>query len=87
MKPMIVIKIFNLKKVFIKNYEVGDLVDVEFNNEAFKLEIIKNENNIIIIQRDDPTMSIKIDKKLEKLNVNYKNHIQNISCKRHVFKM
>ena len=44
-------------------------------------EIIKNENNIIIIQRDDPTMSIKIDKKLEKLNVNYKNHIQNISCK------
>ena len=59
---------------------MGDLVDVEFNNEAFKLEIIKNENNIIIIQRDDPTMSIKIDKKLEKLNVNYKNHIQNISC-------
>ena len=57
---------------------MGDLVDVEFNNEAFKLEIIKNENNIIIIQRDDPTMSIKIDKKLEKLNVNYKNHIQNI---------
>ena len=41
---------------------MGDLVDVEFNNEAFKLEIIKNENNIIIIQRDDPTMSIKIDK-------------------------
>ena len=78
---------FNLKKVFIKNYEVGDLVDVEFNNEAFKLEIVKNQNNIIIIERDDPTISIKIDKKLEKLNVSYKNHIQNIGCKRHVFKM
>ena len=30
---------------------------------------------------------IRIEKKTSKLNVNFKNHIQNIECSKHVFKM
>ena len=30
---------FKLKNVFIKNYELGELVDVEIDNEGYKLEI------------------------------------------------
>ena len=78
---------FKLKNVFIKNYELGDLVDVEIDNDGYKLEIKENSENLMIIEREDPFISIRIEKKLSKLNVNFKNHIQNIKCKKHVFKM
>ncbi len=78
---------FKLKSVFIKNYELGDLVDVEIDNSGYKLEIIENNENLMVIERDDPFMSIKIEKKTSKLNVNFKNHIQSIKCSKHVFKM
>ena len=43
MKLMSVIKIpVKLKKIFIKNYEVGEIVEVEFENEGFELKIIEN---------------------------------------------
>ena len=41
----------------------------------------------MIIEREDPFISIRIEKKTSKLNVNFKNHIQNIECSKHVFKM
>ena len=78
---------FKLKNVFIKNYELGDLVDVEIDNEGYKLEIKENNENFMAIERDDPFISIRIEKKSSKLNVNFKNHIQNIKCSKHVFKM
>ena len=78
---------FNLKSVFIKNYEPGDLVDVEIDNGGYKLEIRENSENLMVIERDDPFISIRIEKKTSKLNVNFKNHIQNIKCSKHVFKM
>ena len=78
---------FKLKNVFIKNYELGDLVDVEIDNDGYKLEIKANSENLMIIEREDPFISIRIEKKLSKLNVNFKNHIQNIKCEKHVFKM
>ena len=78
---------FKLKNVFIKNYELGDLVDVEIDNDGYKLEIKENSDNLMVLEREDPFISIRIEKKLSKLNVNFKNHIQNIKCKKHVFKM
>ncbi|MAZ46177.1 MAG: hypothetical protein CMM98_01175 [Rickettsiales bacterium] len=78
---------FKLKNVFIKNYELGDLVDVEIDNNGYKLEIKENNEDFMIIERDDPLISIRIEKKLSELKVNFKNHIQNIKCSKHVFKM
>jgi len=78
---------FKLKSVFIKNYEIGDLVDVEIDNEGYKLEIKENSENFMVIEREDPFISIKIEKKSSKLNVNFRNHIQNVKCSKHVFKM
>ena len=78
---------FKWKNVFIKNYELGDLVDVEIDNEGYKLEIKENSENFMVIEREDPFISIKIEKKSSKLNVNFRNHIQNVKCSKHVFKM
>ena len=78
---------FKLKSVFIKNYEIGDLVDVEIDNEGYKLEIKENSENFMVIEREDPFISIEIEKKSSKLNVNFRNHIQNVKCSKHVFKM
>ena len=78
---------FNLKKIFIKNYEIGDQVDVEVDDGGYKLEIIENNDDSIVISRKDPDILIKIEKKTEKLNINFNNHIQNLKCKKHIFKM
>ena len=78
---------FKLKNVFIKNYELGDLVDVEIDNEGYKLEIKENSDNFMVIEREDPFISINIEKKSSKLNVNFRNHIQNVKCNKPVFKM
>ena len=78
---------FKLKNVFIKNYELGDLVDVEIDDDGYKLEIRENSDNLMVLEREDPFISIRIEKRLSKLNVNFKNHIQNIKCEKHVFKM
>ena len=78
---------FDLKKIFIKNYEVGDLVDVEIRNGGYKLKILENNKDFLLIYRDDPQIKIEINKKTSILNVNYKNHIQNIKCAKHEFKM
>ena len=78
---------FKLKSVFIKNYELGDSVDVEIDNSGYKLEIKENNENLMVIERNNPFISIRIEKKTSKLNVNFMNHIQNIKCSKHVFKM
>ena len=78
---------FKLKSVFIKNYELGDTVDVEIDNDGYKLAIKENSENFMLIERDNPFISIRIEKKTSKLNVNFKNHIQNIKCSKHIFKM
>ena len=62
-------------------------VDVEIDNDGYKLEIKENNENLMVIERDNPFISIRIEKKTSKLNVNFKNHIQNIECSKHVFKM
>jgi len=76
-----------LKKIFIKNYEIGELVDVEFKNDAFKMEIIENSNQIMILKRKDPKIEIDIDKKNSLIKINFQNHISNFTCINYVFKM
>ena len=78
---------FKRKSVFIKNYDLGDTADVEIDNDGYKLAIKENSENFMLIERDNPFISIRIEKKTSKLNVNFKNHIQNIKCSKHVFKM
>ena len=62
-------------------------MDVEIDNDGYKLAIKENSENFMLIERDNPFISIRIEKKTSKLNVNFKNHIQNIKCSKHVFKM
>jgi len=76
-----------LKKIFIKNYNVGDLVDVEFKDDAYKMEIIENSDQFMIIKRIDPKIEIDIDKKSSLIKINHKNHISNFICSNYVFKM
>ena len=76
-----------LKKIFIKNYEIGDIVEVEFENEGFELKIIHNDESFIDLKRFDPKIEIKINKKTSFININVKNHISNFECSNYVFKM
>ena len=76
-----------LKKIFIKNYNIGDLVDVEFKDDAFKMEIIENSDQFMILKRIDPKIEIDIDKKSSLIKINFKNHISNFTCSNYVFKM
>jgi len=76
-----------LKKIFIKNYKIGELVDVEFKNDAYKMEIIQNSEQFMILKRTDPKIEIDIDKKISLIKINLKNHISNFTCNNYVFKM
>ena len=76
-----------LKKIFIKDYEIGDVVEVEFENEGFELKIIDNNDSLMNLKRYDPNMEIKIEKELKLISVNIKNHISKFKCENYVFKM
>ena len=76
-----------LKKIFIKNYNIGDLVDVEFKDDAYKMEIIENSDQFMFLKRIDPTIEIEIEKKTSQIKINLKNHISNLTCSNYVFKM
>ena len=76
-----------LKKIFIKNYNIGDLVDVEFKDDAYKMEIIENSDQFMFLKRIDPTIEIEIEKKTSLIKINKKNHISNLTCRNYVFKM
>ena len=76
-----------LKKIFIKNYDVGDIVEVEFENQGFELKIIENNNDYFDLKRFDPKIEIKINKNTNFININFKNHISNFKCSNYVFKM
>ena len=76
-----------LKKIFIKNYEIGDIVEVEFENEGFELKIFENSESFLVLKRFDPKIEIKIERKSNLISVNIKNHISNFECSNYVFKM
>ena len=76
-----------LKKIFIKNYEVGEIVEVEFENEGFELKIFENTDFLMNLKRSNPKIEIKINKKSSFINVNIKNHISNFRCTNYIFKM
>ena len=46
--------------------EKNALVDVEIDNGGYKLEIKENNENLMVIERDDPFISIRIEKKTSK---------------------
>ena len=76
-----------LKKIFIKNYEVGEIVEVEFENEGFELKILENNDSFMNLKRFNPKIEIEINKKSNFVSVNVKNHISNFKCSNYVFKM
>ena len=76
-----------LKKIFIKNYEVGEIVEVEFENEGFELKILENSDSFMNLKRFNPKIEIEINKKSNFVSVNVKNHISNFECSNYVFKM
>ena len=54
-----------LKKIFIKNYEVGEIVEVEFENEGFELKILENSDSFMNLKRFNPKIEIEINKKIQ----------------------
>ena len=51
------------------------------------MEIVENTDQLMTIQREDPSIFIKINKNTNSLNVNLNNHISNIKCENFIFKM
>ena len=65
---------------------MGDIVEVEFENQGFELKIIENNNDYFDLKRFDPKIEIKINKNTNFININFKNHISNFKCSNYVFK-
>ncbi len=78
---------FNLKKIFVKNYSVGDFVDVEMDDLTHRFKIIENSENFMVIEENDPNITIKINKSTDELDARVKNHIYKLNCEKHLFRM
>ncbi len=78
---------FNLNKISIKDDSVGSLVDVEFGDFYYKIEVFENNNESILLFNDDIDLEIKINKESEILDVKFKNIIKKLDCKKITFKM
>ena len=66
---------------------MGEIVEVEFENEGFELKILENNDSFMNLKRFNPKIEIEINKKSNFVSVNVKNHISNFKCSNYVFKM
>ena len=78
---------FNLKKIFVKNFSVGEFVDVEIDDLTHRFKIIENSENLMVIAEYNPTIIIKINKSTNELNARVKNHIYQLNCEKYMFRM
>ncbi len=77
----------NLNKIFIKNYDQGDEVDVEIGDylHKFKITYISDEKMYLVEEAED--FVIKIYRKTNKIEARVDNLILNVQCTKETFKM
>ena len=77
----------NLNKIFIKNYDQGDEVDVEIGDYLYKFKItyISDEKMYLVQEAED--FVIKIYRKTNKIEARVDNLILNVQCTKETFKM
>lgn len=77
----------NLRKVSIKDNDVGDLVDVEIGNYLYKFKIIAISDKDMIIEEETEDFSIKINHNNNNIEAKLNNLIFKVSCDKKTFKM
>lgn len=77
----------NLKKVSIKDNDLGDLVDVEIGNYLYKFKITAISDKDLIIEEKTEDFSIKIDHSTNNIEAKLNNLIFKVSCDKKTFKM
>tara|TARA_B100000886_G_scaffold303091_1_gene233519 strand:+ start:11 stop:373 length:363 start_codon:yes stop_codon:yes gene_type:complete len=78
---------FDLRKISIKNDKVGSFVDVQFGDFYHKIEILKNDSDLIFLGNEKLDLEVGIYKGSEKVEVRLKNIIKNLQCKKNIFRM
>ena len=78
---------FELKKISIKKDSVGSFVDVQFGDIYHKIEISKNNNQVIKLENQDLDIEIEIQKNSDKVDVRLRNIIKKLDCKKSTFRM
>lgn len=77
----------DLRKVSIKDSDVGDLVDVEIGNYLYKFKIIAISDKDMIIEEETEDFSIKINHDTNNIEAKLNNLIFKVSCNKKTFKM
>ena len=77
----------DLRKVSIKDNEVGDFVDVEIGGYLYRFIITSVSKRNMIIEEKNEDFLINIDKKTNDLEARLNNLIFKVSCDKKTFKM
>ena len=77
----------NLNKIFIKNYDQGDEVDVEIGDYLYKFKITYISDQKMYLVQEAEDFVIKIYRKTNKIEARVDNLILNVKCTKETFKM
>lgn len=77
----------DLKKIFIKDYEEGDAVDVEIGEYLYKFKISYINKQKMYLVEEGEDFVIKIYRKTNKVEARINNLILNLECNKNTFKM
>ena len=77
----------DLRKVSIKDNDVGDLVDVEIGNYLYKFKIIAISDKDIVLEEEAEDFLIKINHDTNNIEAKLNNLIFKVSCDKKTFKM
>lgn len=77
----------NLNKIFVKDYDQGDEVDVEIGDylHKFKITYISDQKMYLVQELED--FVIKIYRQTDKIEARVDNLILNVKCAKETFKM
>ena len=77
----------NLNKIFIKNYDQGDEVDIEVGDYLYKFKITYISDQKMYLVQEAEDFVIKIYRKTDKIEARVDNLIFNVQCTKETFKM
>lgn len=77
----------DLRKVSIKDNDVGDLVDVEIGNFLYKFKIIEISDKDMVLEEESEDFLIKINHNTNNIEAKLNNLIFKVSCDKKTFKM
>ena len=77
----------NLNKIFVKDYDQGDKVDVEIGDYLYKFKITYISDQKMYLVQETEDFIIKIYRKTDKIEARVDNLILNVQCAKETFKM